>query len=310
MNNTKSVAAELRRSIDDSLSRLCSAVDEQHGSDELRRYFDTMSRFPSYSWRNAFLIAMQRPEASLVAGFSHWRRLGRSVRKGEQAIRIISPCPIRKYRNDGEAKSRMFFKGACVFDVSQTEGRLLPSIQIPEVLADSAELLSALMRVATKRGIQVQCCSMEAGRFGVSTGGAVRIASDHSTGQQTKTLVHELAHEFLHQSGKGRDVHGIDRRVAEVEAEAVSYVVCQHFGLDVELRASRYIALWGGDRKPLAASLGRIAHAARRLIEDVKQLDPREGDLASWPNAPATSAPSPESGIGHRPVTSLVRSVA
>ena len=83
-----------------------------------------------------------------------------------------------------------------------------------------------------------------------------------------------------------------------------------HFDLDVEFRANRHIALWGGDRTQFAASLGRIARAARRLIEDVRQLAPREGDPASWRDAPATSARTAESGTGHHPVTYLVRSVA
>lgn len=304
MNSTTLLATELRKSIDDSLNRLSKAVDEQRSSDELRHYFDTMARFPRYSWRNAYLIAMQRPQASLVAGFSQWKRLGRRVRSGEKAIRIISPCPVRTANNDDGERVRMFFKGACVFDVSQTEGEDLPEAEIHEVQADADELLEALTVVAMKRGVTVKYRSMKMGTFGVSKGGAVEIAAGYSTGQQSKTLVHELAHESMHQRRNSKDASTISRHVAEVEAESVAYVVCRHFGLDVELRASRYIALWGGEGKALAASLGRIADAARPLIEDVRKVGPWAVDQASCSANLGTTTPIPASERGHPAVTS------
>ena len=82
MNSESTLATQLRRSIDDSLSRLATEVEEQHRSEEVKQYLDTMARFPTYSWRNAWLIAMQRPQASLVAGFSHWKRTGKEGTKG------------------------------------------------------------------------------------------------------------------------------------------------------------------------------------------------------------------------------------
>ncbi len=87
----------------------------------------------------------------------------------------------------------------------------------------------------------------------------------HTTGQQAKTLAHELAHETLHKT----DRTGLTRSIAELEAESVAYVVCTHFGLDTEVRSSRYIALWDGDAKALRSSLERIANTARAMIDDV-----------------------------------------
>ncbi|MBN2561549.1 MAG: hypothetical protein JXQ75_11525 [Phycisphaerae bacterium] len=209
-----------------------------------------------------------------MAGFTHWQRLGRTVRKGEKAIRIISPCPIRRVPSDEEEQVRVFFKTACVFDVSQTDGKPLPTAEVPEVQADAEDLLAALERVASDRGIAVRYRSMEEGAFGVSKGGEVEIATGHSTGQQSKSLVHELAHEAMHRQQEANSHFGIGRQTAELEAEAVAYVVCRHFNLDVELRASRYIAVWGGDGKTLAASLGRISATAQHLIEaSRKHLD-------------------------------------
>ncbi len=99
----------------------------------------------------------------------------------------------------------------------------------------------------------------------------------YPTGQQAKTLAHELAHEALHKSIEHRDTMPEETRsIAELEAESVAYVACTHFGLDVEVRASRYIALWDGDAKALRASLERIANTARSLIDDVDGLDSRK----------------------------------
>ncbi|MCK4342690.1 MAG: hypothetical protein KAY37_13315 [Phycisphaerae bacterium] len=301
MNSTTSLATQLRKSIDDSVNRLAAAVDKQRGSEEMRRYLDVMARFPMYSWRNACLISLQRPQASLVAGFSHWKRLGRRVRKGEKAVRIISPCPVRKAADEEEERVRMYFKAACVFDVSQTEGKGLPTAEVPEIRADTKGLLAALANVAAKRGITVRYRPMEEGTFGVSRGGEVEIATGHSTGQQSKSLVHELAHEAMHRRLIASDAYGIGRRTAELEAEAVAYVVCRHFDLDVELRASRYIALWGGEGKALAASLGRISDAARRLIEDMKGLGPCAGGAATCRTGLGTATSVPTLATGrHR----------
>ena len=303
MNSKSTLATQLRKSIDNSLSRLASAVEEQRSSEEVQRYLETMARFPTYSWRNAWLISMQRPQASLVAGFCHWKRLGRKVRKGEKAIRIISPCPIRRATADDEDRVRMFFKTACVFDVSQTDGKRLPTAEVPEVQANAESLLAALERVASKRGIAVRYGHMEKGTFGVSKGGAVEIATGYSTGQQSKTLVHELAHEAMHRQLGTNDPFGNGRRIAEVEAEAVAYVVCRHFNLDVELRASRYIASWSGDGKALAGSLGRVSAASQRLIEDVEESDRRAGSTTPCPNAHSEGRNISQTSTRHQGVT-------
>ena len=108
--------------------------------------------------------------------------------------------------------------------------------------------------------------------FGVSKDGAVEVDNTYPTGQQAKTLAHELAHEALHKTNRG----ALTRNMAELEAESVAYVVCTHFGLDVEVRSSRYIALWNGDSKALRASLERIATTARDIIDDVESLKTRK----------------------------------
>lgn len=269
--------AQLSASIKDSIRRLAGVLDEQQASDEFRRWLDMMARFHAYSWQNAMLIATAMPEASLVAGFTTWKRLGRSVRKGEHAIRIFAPCPVRRRKDaPGDAETKddespaMYFKVACVFDVSQTEGAELPDFDVPEVQANAEHLLRAAEQVAIGRGITVKYSSLGQGHYGVSRGGTVEIDASHSTGQQAKTLLHEVAHERLHQSPDGKWSPDITRSVAEMEAESVAYVVCRHFRLDVELRAGRYITLWGGDAKKLSSSLSRISETAKGLIEEME----------------------------------------
>src|SRR3990172_8522239 len=229
-------AAELARSIQARLEQLAQVVEKERASDEFQGYLDLMARFHKYSFGNCLLIGMAKPDATLVAGFSRWKQLGRTVKKGEKAIRIMAPCPVGVENKDGDVEERMFFKTACVFDVSQTEGRELQSYEVPDVTASADRLLQTLEQVAAKRGIAVRYAALREGHYGVSTGGEVQIALGHSTGQQAKSLAHELAHETMHRRQDGELDPAAAREVRELEAEAVAYVVCRHFGLDVELR--------------------------------------------------------------------------
>ncbi len=125
--------------------------------------------------------------------------------------------------------------------------------------------------MADGRRIKVKFGPLTGSVYGVSKGGSVDIDNTHPTGQQAKTLAHELAHEALHKSKEQRETMPEETRtVAELEAESVAYVVCRHFRLDVEVRSSRYIALWDGDSKALRGSLERIADTARTMIDDVE----------------------------------------
>ncbi len=269
-------AKALRTRIDDSLDTLARAVDEVRASEAFRQYLDVQARFHRYSWRNSMLIAMQRPDATQVAGYRTWQSLGRQVRKGEHGIMIFAPCPYRKETegDNGETDTLdgIFFRAVHVFDVAQTDGPDLPTVDVPTIDKRADDLLAMLQDVAVKRGIRVEFGKLDSGAFGVSKVETVGVDDTHATGQQAKTLAHELAHETLHQNVKGP----FTRSMAELEAESVAYVVCTHFGLDVEVRSSRYIALWDGDSKALRASLERIAKTARGIIDEVEALDSRK----------------------------------
>ncbi len=255
----------LVQSIDERLNTLAKAIDEVRASKIFTDYLNIQARFHKYSWNNTMLIAMQCPSATQVAGYQSWKKLNRQVRKGEHGIMIIAPCPYSKENDNGETEDGVFFRAVHVFDIAQTDGPDLPTVDVPTIDHIADDLLAQLVSVAHLRGIRVNFASLSGGLFGVSKGGIVEVDNTHPTGQQAKTLAHELAHEALHKTNRG----ALTRSMAELEAESVAYVVCMHCGLDVEVRASRYIALWDGDSKALRASLDRISKTARDIIDDL-----------------------------------------
>ncbi|MFH1418482.1 MAG: ArdC family protein [Planctomycetota bacterium] len=273
-------ANQLRSQIEASLDRLANAIDGVRASEMFQQFLAVQARFHAYSWRNTLLIAMQRPDATRVAGYRTWQKLGRQVRKGEYGITICAPCPYRReaVQDNGNAETveGIYFRAVHVFDVAQTDGEALPTIDLPTVDVVADALLSDLVRVADSRGIAVSFQELSGSAFGVSKRGRIEIDNTHPTGQQAKTLSHELAHEALHWTAK----ESLTATVAELEAESVAYVVCLHFGLDVEVRASRYIALWNGDAKALKASLHRITATARTIIDDLESLRSGKGVAA------------------------------
>ncbi len=276
----KDKAKALRTRIDDDVESLAKAVDAVRASDTFKAFLDVQARFHRYSWHNVMLILSQRPSASRVAGFKAWNGFGRHVCKGEHGIMIFAPRPFKKEREstngDTETVDGLTFRPVYVFDVSQTDGEPLPKVDVPTVAAAADTLLARLTDVATTRGIAVTFGKIadRPDAFGASNNGAIEVNDAHPTGQQAKTLAHELAHEALHWNEKERGT--FTHSLAELEAESVAYVVCRRFGLDVEVRASRYIALWGGDAKSLRESLDRIATTARGIIDDAESVETRK----------------------------------
>jgi len=266
-SNANEKAKALRATIDDSVELLAKAVDEVRASDMFRRFLDTQAKFHRYSWGNSMLIMSQCPQATNVAGYRTWQSMKRQVRKGERGITIFAPCPFKKERDDGKTDEGIFFRAVHVFDVSQTDGEDLPQVEVPNIDVAADRLLASLSSVATQRGITLEFKSIDSGAYGSSHNGRIEIDNTHPTGQQAKTLAHELAHEALHWNDKIRGT--FTRNLAELEAESVAYVVCRHFALDTEVRSSCYIALWQGDAKSLRESLDRIAKTARSIIDDI-----------------------------------------
>ena len=265
--------------------QLEAGIQELFESDKFKDYLTCMSKFHNYSLNNTILIAMQKPDATLVAGYKAWQTdHGRTVRKGERGIRILAPCKFKvtvESEKEGENPKELEylkFKITHVFDISQTEGKELPSLGIDELsggVDDYRNMYKALLRVCPVPIVQEV---IKGGAKGYYSDAEQRIAimAGMSEMQTIKTMIHEIAHQKMHSSGTRTLDMPIDRRTKEVEAESVAYTVCQKLGLDTSDYSFGYIAGWssGRDVKELKASLERIRSAADELITAIdKQLD-------------------------------------
>lgn len=255
------------------VKRLAQMTDAVAAGEAIQEYLHFMSRFHRYSAHNCVLIMAQKPTATYVAGYQKWKSMGRWPKKGS-GIKVFAPSFRRvETQEEGEPSLHQLcgFHLTTVFDVSDTEGKELPAVSRFWV-EDSQEgewLYGALQSAAGRLGIHVQ--ERNLGRAGgLSRGGAVEINAGNPTLAKASSLVHELAHELLHQQKRSE----IDRQTEELEAEAVAYVVCSHFGLDV--KAAEYIALWKGDSQQIMARLESIRRAATIIIQEVEKHEIEE----------------------------------
>lgn len=254
-------------------------------SEKYKTYLNTMSKFHSYSFNNTLLIAMQRPDASLVAGYGAWQKnFDRHVKKGAKGIKIISPVKIKmevdddKSGNEGAKKTIEVtkFKVSTVFDVSDTEGKELPSIGVDKLTGevDKYHQMTKAIKNISKVPIEYKDISGGAkGYFSVKENKIV-VQKDMPQAQTLKTLIHELAHSILHgnpDKEKNEEMPSKDRRTKEVEAESVAYAVCQYFGIDTSDYSFGYIAGWSSNKEldELKSSMQLIRRTARSIISDL-----------------------------------------
>ncbi len=257
------------------LANLTEAL-EAGQSERLRSYLQMMGRFHRYSAGNVLLIGSQRPQATRVAGFWSWKRLGRKVKKGEKAIRILAPIVVRDKdeKDDTERERVAAFRSACVFDISQTEGR--PLVKLAEASGEPGVYLESLQRFVKEQGIELEYSTRLGATLGLSEKGRIIIKSGLTGAEEFSVLVHELAHELLHQRDEPRPE---SREICETEAEAVAYVVSQAIGLAVGEAACDYIQLYRGNSQTLLGSLERIRRTAREIIQAIM---PEEEPVRNW----------------------------
>ena len=265
--------------VQSGFEQLESALKEGK-SDDLMKYLTTMSRFHNYSFRNLVMIWSQREDATRVAGFRAWQKLGRMVKKGEKGIAIFAPMSFkqkeknegnRNQTNKGERKSdeevtMMGFKVVHVFDISQTEGDPLP--EPSKVTGEVGVNLDRIQRVVVDSGIKLKFEQLD-GAHGYSAGGKVVIDQSLSDAEKFQTIAHELAHERLHQ-GERKAV--ATKTVKETEAEAVGFIVSQAFGLDSVTHCADYIQLYDGNSDTLRESLSHIQKTAQWIIESINAI--------------------------------------
>ena len=265
------------KEITDQLEAGVTAVFE---SDAYKAYLKCMSKFHNYSLNNTLLIALQRPDSSLVAGYQAWKKdHGRQVRKGEKGIKIIAPCKykveLEEKDDDGNQKTAEYtgFKIATVFDYAQTEGPELPTIGVNELTGDVGDYRKLFNALTEMCPVPIYAEDIQNGAKGYYSDAdrKIVIKSDMSQLQTIKTMIHEMAHEKLHAKDNLDKDHPVDRHTKEVEAESVAYTICQHYGLDSSEYSFSYVAGWssGKEVKELKASLERIRSAADEMITDI-----------------------------------------
>jgi antirestriction protein ArdC len=257
---TKNKATEL---IENALDSLVESL-EKGQSAVLKSYLETMSRFHNYSLRNIMLIAMQRPNATHIAGFHAWRKLGRYVQKGEKGIAIVAPMVYKNEAAVDESDEASVstingYKVVHVFDVSQTDGQELPTPSC--VQGDPNKYVAKLEKLIADKGIALEYSSIISAD-GYSTGGKIVIRKGLTPAEDFSVKAHELAHEFLHHSGVK-----LSKTQKETEAEAVAFVVSSAIGLDPNTAFSDYIQTFHGDKETLMGSIQRVKDTSGRIIK-------------------------------------------
>ena len=317
-------------------------IKELFESDKYRRYLSVMSRFHRYSVNNTMLIYMQRPDATLVAGYNKWKnQFSRHVKRGEHGITIIAPTPYKKKIEeqkldpdtkapilDAEGKAVMeereveipMFRPVKVFDVSQTDGKPLP--ELASTLSGSVQNYEAFMEALRRSApVPLSVEPMAANMDGYFSPDQQRIAirAGMSEVQTVSAAVHEIAHSKLHnyaqvqeeaaRAGDKEPPKKKDRNTEEVEAESISYAVCQYYGIQTGENSFGYIANWsqGKELPELRASLETINKAAGELIADIdrhyKVICKERGiDLTAQPEQ---AVPQQEATPGSAPEVSI-----
>lgn len=278
--------------------RLQAGLEELFTSEKYAEYLRVMSQFHHYSFNNTLLIAMQKPDATLVAGYRAWeKKFNRHVMKGEKGIQIIAPAPIREKQEqekvdpatgavvlkaDGQPETEEVtvtiprFKVSTVFDLAQTDGDPLPELGVEELTASVENYDVFMEAIRTVAPVPIRFDEINSGAKGYysNVDKEIVIQSGMSEMQTMKTAVHEISHAILHDKDFMQE-QGIqkDQMTREVEAESVAFATLAHFELDTSEYSFPYIAGWssGRDTKELKASLDTIRKTASEIIDSIEE---------------------------------------
>ncbi len=294
-----------RERIKEIVTGIEANIQDLFQSDKFADYLRTMSRFHSYSYNNTILIHIQMPSATHVAGFNKWKnQFGRHVKKGEKGLTIIAPTPFKKrieemkldpdtrapeLDHDGNVIMEEreveipLFRPVKVFDVSQTEGRPLPSL-VSSLTGDVQQYEAFMEALRRTSPVSIMFKPLREGLDGFLSlnDQTITIREGMSQVQTVCAAVHEITHAMLHNREREQltAAAGItdreptkpkDKNTREVEAESVSYTVCQYYGIETSANSLGYIATWSKDRSlsELKASLETISKTANILITSI-----------------------------------------
>ena len=296
--------------------KLEKGVKDVFQSDKYKQFLNVMAKFPRYSVNNTMLIMMQRPDAQLCQSFTGWKQMGRYVKKGEKGISILAPAPYKIEREqtkldekgrpvfdaDGEPVKEKVevtiraFKVVKTFDLSQTDGKELPTIGPSELVGNIEgypKLLQALQEISPVP-VSFELIDGDAKGFYHLEDKKIVVQDGMSEVQTIKTLLHEMAHQKLHDKDNVPEAKDISRNGKEVEAESVAYVVCQHYGINTSDYSFSYVAGWseGKETPELKASLDKIRQTASEFIYHIDQkMEVLMADKAQVQESAKTSSP-------------------
>lgn len=284
------------KDMDSIMQSLESGVEELFTSNRYQEFLKTMAKFHNYSFNNTMLIAMQRPDATLVTSYKNWQSMGRQVMKGEKGITIIAPAPYKKMKEkevldenqrpimgtDGKPKTEQVevtvphFKAVTVFDIAQTSGEPIQTLA-PELLTAAVQDFDSFMQAIQKISpvpIRFDEIDGNANGYYHNADKEIVIKKGLSESQTLKTAIHETTHAKLHDKEIMESL-GVekDRLTKEVEAESVAYCVCSSFGLDTSDYSFPYIAGWSSSRemKEMKASMDVIRKTAGEMIDQLTE---------------------------------------
>ena len=291
------MAVDRKQQMKEITERLEQGVKDIFTSEMYTTYLRTMAKFHNYSFNNTLLIAMQRPDATLVAGFNAWKnKFNRYVKKGEKGIQIIAPAPIKEVEErekidkdtglavlneNGEPEMERVeyvvprFRVTTVFDVSQTDGEPIPSLEVNELTAsvkDYALLTAAIEQVSP---VPMRFDEIEGDAKGYYSDADKEICIQVGMGesQTIKTMIHEVAHAMLHNSDfMKQNGEEKDRLTKETEAESIAFTVCSALGIDTSDYSFPYVASWasGKEMKELKDSMDTIRLTAADFLEKLE----------------------------------------
>ena len=263
------------------IDKLEQGIKDVFTSEKFKTYLAVMSNFHRYSFSNSLLIAMQRPDATYVAGYSAWQqKFKRHVLKGEKAIQILAPIPYKikvesehidpttqKPVTETIEVTKMSFKPVSVFDVSSTDGEPLPQLttRLTGNVNDYDNLFNILSDISPVPIAFEQINDTINGYYSIADK-RIAINDGMSEIQTVKTALHEIAHSLLH------DVADKDAPTREIEAEAIAFIVSNHLGIDTSEYSFAYVGAWSGDKElsQLKSSLDIIQTTASDLIGKIE----------------------------------------
>ena len=268
----------MNKYMEESTQMLQTGLEEYATSEKYRDLLRVMSLFHNYSANNCLLIALQCPHASYVAGYTSWRNnFHRQVKKGEKAIRIISPIKYKKKNEEDEEEERIGFKSASVFDISSTYQ--IPDMEPVQIgvsdlqghIENYKDFLHAFQSVSPVP-VDFRLFDGDARGYYSDTEKIIVVQDGMTERQSVKTLIHEIAHAMLHTKEQLQECKK-DRKQKELEAESVAYIVCEHYGFDSEDYSFPYIVGWVGTgfQDILKESMTVIQKTADQIIIGVNK---------------------------------------